>query len=182
MRALRCLTWHRADAFAAVADNMAVCERVYALSVDCLEGSFRDGLQLAVDRHAVRAIFMGQRRADPFAAPDVFAPTSPGWPSVMRVNPLLDWTYHDIWLFTRLERVPVCALYRAGFTSLGPRDRTVPNPALRLNDDDDDENQCSYAPAWQLRDGALERAGRLDTDVTTTTSSERVENVGNVAP
>lgn len=184
MRSLRCLTWHRADAFPAVADNMAVCERVYSLTVDCLDGSFRDGLQLAVDRHAVRAIFMGQRRADPFAAPTIFAPTSPGWPPVMRVNPLLDWSYHDIWLFTRLERVPVCALYRVGFTSLGPRDLTVPNPALRQPRAVTDDCEDSYAPAWALSDGALERAGRLDAKQAplTSSASERVENVGDVAP
>lgn len=167
MSEFRCLTWHQADAFDEVAQNMALCQRLYSLRVDCLQGSFRDGLQCAVDQHAVRAIFMGQRSVDPFAAPDVFAPTSAGWPDVMRVNPLLDWTYNDIWLFTRIERVPICALYRVGFTSLGPKDLTVPNPALRIESNDGSSDGSSapatYAPAWKLRDCTQERAGRLTT-------------------
>ncbi len=162
MPALRCLTWQQSDAFAEVADNMRACERVYSLSVVQFTGSFKDGLQEAIDRFQIKAIIMGQRETDPFAAPEIFAPTSPGWPPMMRVNPLLHWTYADVWQFTRLERVPVCQLYFDGFTSLGARDKTVPNPALLVAGDASGEGeQCArYLPAWRLADAALERAGR----------------------
>jgi FAD synthetase len=153
MRALRCLTWRQSDAFSEVSENMALCERVYSLTVDYFDGSFKDGLQVAIDRFSVKAIIMGQRATDPFAPNAIFAPTSPGWPPMMRVNPVLHWSYADVWLFTRLERVPICDLYFVGFTSLGARDKTVPNPAL--------QDAAVFLPAWKLQDASLERAGRL---------------------
>ena len=131
--ALLCLTWLSDDVFPEVEENMRECERVYGLRVEELHGSFKDGLARARNERGLRAIFMGQRRTDPHAGElDAFAMTSPGWPEVVRVNPLLEWSYEDIWHFTRLERVPVCTLYRRGFTSLGARDRTTPNPHLRI--------------------------------------------------
>lgn len=51
-----------------------------------------------LDRPSVRAIFMGTRRTDPhseFLAH--FSPTDADWPQFMRVNPLIDWHYAEIW-------------------------------------------------------------------------------------
>lgn len=50
------------------------------------------------DRPAVRAVFMGTRRTDPHSEfLEHFSPTDGDWPRIMRVNPLLDWRYAEIW-------------------------------------------------------------------------------------
>ena len=58
-----------------------------------------------------------------------------------------------MWHFLRLFDLPYCSLYDDGYTSLGKRSDTAPNPALLKPDG-------SYAPAWELSEELLERAGR----------------------
>ncbi len=58
------------------------------------------------DQPPVRAIFMGTRRTDPhseFLTP--FSPTDGDWPQFMRVNPVLDWHYTEIWTVSGLPVV-----------------------------------------------------------------------------
>lgn len=88
--------------------------------------------------------------------PDVAvqAPTDPSWPQVLRVHPVLDWTYRDIWQFLLDLNVPYCTLYDEGFTSLGSTTNTAPNPLLKSPEGE------GYLPAWRLEDETQERAGR----------------------
>lgn len=65
--------------------------------------SFSDGMRGALsdylaERPKVRAVFVGTRRTDPHSA-DLphFAPTDEGWPACMRVHPIIDWHYAEIW-------------------------------------------------------------------------------------
>ncbi|XP_058128770.1 uncharacterized protein LOC131271376 isoform X2 [Anopheles coustani] len=85
--------------------------------------------------------------------------TDPGWPELMRINPLLEWTCDDIWAYIREHNVPYCTLYDRGYTSIGDKTNTVPNPHLKVDNNDE---EATYLPAYALKDGdKYERAGRL---------------------
>lgn len=107
------------------------------------------------DHQQVKAIFVGTRRTDPHGA-DLkhFDPTDRGWPSFMRVHPVIDWHYAEIWAFIRALSVPYCKLYDLGYTSLGGTKDTFPNPVLKKSAED------SHAPAYELEDDHEERLGR----------------------
>ncbi|TFK75613.1 adenine nucleotide alpha hydrolases-like protein [Pluteus cervinus] len=82
----------------------------------------------------IDAILIGTRRTDPHGATLSFRNmTDPGWPTFERVNPIINWSYGDVWTFLRLLRVPYCCLYDQGYTSLGSTYNTFPNPALLIS-------------------------------------------------
>ncbi|PNW74277.1 hypothetical protein CHLRE_13g592500v5 [Chlamydomonas reinhardtii] len=144
------------DDFAEVKAFVEGADKAYGLDVEYLsEQDFKKGLCEYLERTGVMAIVLGTRRGDPNAGgQDVFCPSSEGWPAFMRVNPILDWTYHDVWVFLRATRVAYCSLYDHGYTSLGGVGNTLPNNTLRRPDG-------SYEPAYHLADGRLERVGRV---------------------
>lgn len=105
----------------------------------------------------IKAIFVGTRRTDPHGgklAP--FDMTDRGWPEFMRVHPVLDWRYAEVWAFLRHLDIPYCELYDQGYTSLGGTNDTHPNPALRVEED----GVVRYRPAYELVEDAEERLGR----------------------
>lgn len=83
--------------------------------------------------------------------------TDSSWPQVMRISPLLDWHYSEIWDYLLYYQVPYCRLYDDGYTSLGSVDNTVKNPYLLYSMDDSE----TYLPAYKLLDGNTERSGRV---------------------
>ncbi|KAJ2081386.1 3'-phosphoadenosine 5'-phosphosulfate sulfotransferase [Coemansia sp. RSA 988] len=135
----------------------------YSLELVRKEGPMRQGLQSFKDNYPhIHAIFVGTRRDDPYSSSlGFFSPTDNDWPRFMRVNPILDWSFDDIWEYIHTADVHYCCLYEQGYTSLGDVDSTVRNPAL-LKDGE-------YQPAWSLTNGRLERSGR--SSVSTTGSS-----------
>jgi FAD synthetase len=55
------------------------------------------------ERESVRAIFVGTRRTDPHGTKlKHFDPTDSGWPDFMRVHPVIDWHYVEIWAVSSL--------------------------------------------------------------------------------
>lgn len=63
--------------------------------------------------------------------------THKGYPSFIRLNPIIFWTYDQVWTFIRDFQIPYCSLYdegttssHLGFTSLGNKGNTTKNPTL----------------------------------------------------
>ena len=115
------------------------------------------------------AFVLGTRKGDPNCGDqEKFSPSSAWMPDFMRVNPILDWSYGDVWHFIRHYELPYCHLYDEGYTSLGKVSDTKPNPALKRSD-----GSGGFWPAYMLADWSLERAGRGETiDVATTANDD----------
>ncbi|KAI4349103.1 hypothetical protein L6164_009740 [Bauhinia variegata] len=129
----------------------------YNLQIDILRLDFKAGLEGLLKDNPIRAIFLGVRIGDPTAVgQEQFSPSSPGWPPFMRVNPILDWSYRDVWAFLLTCKVQYCSLYDQGYTSIGSIYDTVPNSLLSIS-----SSSNKFKPAYLLSDGRLERAGRV---------------------
>ena len=129
----RCVYWDDAACFPQVATFVEDAVQRYGLPLVRYSCGFTDGLRDAVDRLGMAAVLLGTRTCDPNGVgADAFQPSSAGWPTFMRVNPLLHWAYHDVWRFLRGFKLPFCELYERGYTSLGNMHNTRPNPALAL--------------------------------------------------
>ncbi|MCJ1291138.1 3'-phosphoadenosine 5'-phosphosulfate sulfotransferase [Xylographa carneopallida] len=120
-------------------------------SRESMKAAFADYLAVKPE---VKAIFVGTRRTDPHGGKLThFDPTDGGWPPFMRIHPVIDWHYTEIWEFLRHLEIPYCELYDMGYTSLGGTTDTSPNPALRIGED-------TYKPAYELVEDDEERLGR----------------------
>ncbi|KAJ7976910.1 FAD synthase [Quillaja saponaria] len=132
----------------------------YGLQMDIIRLDFKSGLEALLKAKPIRAIFLGVRIGDPTAVgQEQFSPSSLGWPPFMRVNPILDWSYRDVWAFILTCKVEYCSLYDQGYTSIGSIYDTVPNALLCVNNPSSGNE--NFKPAYMLADGRLERAGRV---------------------
>eukprot|EP01105_Mastigella_eilhardi_P024537 TRINITY_DN642_c0_g1_i1.p1 TRINITY_DN642_c0_g1~~TRINITY_DN642_c0_g1_i1.p1 ORF type:complete len:233 (+),score=60.54 TRINITY_DN642_c0_g1_i1:95-700(+) len=104
------------DEFPEVTQFIDLCELRYGLRVIRVGAGIKQGLAEVLAVHPFQAIFLGTRRTDPHGANlGDFALTDPGWPRLMRIFPIIDWGYHDVWDFMQAENVPYCSLYDAGY-------------------------------------------------------------------
>ncbi|XP_064947274.1 uncharacterized protein LOC135605388 isoform X2 [Musa acuminata AAA Group] len=88
----------------------------YNLQLETIRSDFKSGLEALLKEKPTKAIFLGTRIGDPNAVgQEQFSPSSIGWPPFMRVNPILDWSYRDVWAFILICKVKYCSLYDQGF-------------------------------------------------------------------
>ncbi|KAI1825964.1 adenine nucleotide alpha hydrolases-like protein [Xylaria intraflava] len=144
--------------FSEIDDFVVSSSAEYKLDVRRYELGMKQGLrEYLADRPAIKAIFVGTRRTDPHGERLThFDPTDGGWPDFMRVHPVIDWHYAEIWTFIRHLGIPYCPLYDQGYTSLGGTEDTQPNPNLKRQP----ENGGGFLPAYELVGDEEERLGR----------------------
>lgn len=116
---------------------------------DCLS-------ELKITHPYINSILLGTRRSDGpyFKDMPAFAPTDRNWPEFMRINPILDWTFSEIWFFIRKIELPYCSLYDKGYTSIDSTQNTVKNRHLLKSD------SMEYLPAYMLENQDAERESR----------------------
>ncbi|TGZ34746.1 hypothetical protein DBV15_10816, partial [Temnothorax longispinosus] len=129
----------------------------YGLEIIRMQRPIQSALStLLEEKHDLKAALMGTRKGDPGSENlQAFTPTDPSWPQLMRINPILHWSYNQVWAFLLKHNIPYCSLYDQGYTSIGNRNTTVQNPLLM-----DINNPSSYLPAYTLTDKSAEREGR----------------------
>ena len=147
------------DPFDEIEDFVDRTSKLYDLDMVKLEGPMKGALgKLLGDRPALKACVLGTRDGDPGAKyQTTFSMTDGDWPRVMRVNPIFGWGYGHVWKFVRGLTLDYPALYDQGYTSLGGKNDTDRNEALKYLDAD---GKARYKPAYELQDGSLERKGR----------------------
>lgn len=129
------------------------------------KGSFKDGLQNMIDESGIKHIFIGTRRTDPNGTTlERLHITDGSWPNCVRIHPIIDWDYTEVWEYLQGPTRTYCQLYDQGYTSLGSKSRTILNDKLILPDG-------TYAPARALTDGRFERTNRSNGPSSSSTST-----------
>lgn len=151
------------DAFKEVNQFVNDCTMIFNIELIRKPGPIMKALEeICKERPQLRAVLMGNRRTDPNCGKlRIMQPTDPGYPRLMRINPILEWTCRDVWQHMYYYNVPYCVLYQRGYTSIGNRKNTRRNPYLRIIDPSTGE-VIDYRPGHELLDNdKLERAGRF---------------------
>lgn len=134
--------------------------KLYDLDLIQINGRIKDALfELKVSHPDIQCIIMGTRLTDPYSSTlKDFSPTDPTWPEYMRCNPILNYSYKNVWTFLKECKVPYCPMYDEGFTSLGDKEQTMRNVKLQYKNHD--TGLLEYKPAHLLDDEISERDGR----------------------
>ncbi|KAI4689957.1 uncharacterized protein J4E84_004138 [Alternaria hordeiaustralica] len=169
--AVQCVYIQDAHPFPEVEEFVAHSSKIYWLALleyaKPMKAAFADYLK---DTPSVKAILVGTRRTDPHGQHlKFFDPTDSGWPAFVRIHPVIDWHYVDIWTFIRFLNIPYCSLYDRGYTSLGGTTDTHPNPKLVRQPSTQQvphtgngtgASKPKFRPAYELVDDYEERLGR----------------------
>ncbi|XP_039285669.1 FAD synthase isoform X2 [Nilaparvata lugens] len=156
---IRAVHFKSNDPFPELEEFIETTIKRYNVPVSHNRVPIREGLgDLLAENPELVAGFLGTRRSDPHGGSMQYnMMTDAGWPKLLRINPLLEWTYKNVWTFLKDLKVPYCILYDQGYTSIGNKSNTFPNPKLSFIDSD---GVKKFHPAYTLDDESAERAGR----------------------
>lgn len=134
--------------------------KTYNLSMVKINDNMKSGFTSYLNmKKNIKAIIVGIRRIDPYAENlNYIQMTDHGWPQFMRINPVLEWTYSEVWYFLKFLNIDYCKLYDEGYTSIGGVDNTIRNPLLKIANTKD-----QYWPAYMLDKDDKERLSRVVT-------------------
>lgn len=78
--------------------------------------SYKEALIKLRESTDIRAIFMGTRQSDSNYTRNLqsFQVTDNGFAEFMRIHPMLNWTYSQVWSYLRDLNIPYCSLYDQG--------------------------------------------------------------------
>eukprot|EP01026_Neomeris_dumetosa_P020874 TRINITY_DN18447_c0_g1_i3.p1 TRINITY_DN18447_c0_g1~~TRINITY_DN18447_c0_g1_i3.p1 ORF type:complete len:187 (-),score=20.49 TRINITY_DN18447_c0_g1_i3:53-613(-) len=107
--------FEREDDFQELDKFVRHTDKSLGLRIRFLKGGFKEGVEKLVKEDGIQGIFIGTRTGDPNSkGQEFFCPSSSGWPPFMRINPILDWTYRDVWDFLLECELEYCSLYYKG--------------------------------------------------------------------
>jgi FAD synthetase len=157
---LKAVFIHDKPQFDSVIDFIDQCITHYNIDLIRINDRLKDALfQLKMSHPDIQCIMMGTRSTDPYSSNiNDFSPTDPTWPEYMRCNPILNYSYKDVWAYLRHANVSYCSMYDEGFTSLGDKEETIKN--IKLQYQNSDTGLIEYKPAYLLDDEGSERDGR----------------------
>ncbi|KAF0751481.1 FAD synthase-like [Aphis craccivora] len=149
------------DQFSEEEDYVQSTVNRFDLDLTVIKGELKSGLNdFLKENPQFCASIIGTRQSDTGSRKlQFFQKTDPGWPVLVRVQPLLHWNYDNIWSFLRQFSIPYCSLYDKGYTSLGNKSKSHPNPNLKYIDENTGE--VKYWPAFLLQDSNSERENRF---------------------
>jgi len=149
------------DQFFEEVDFVQSTVKRFNLDLTIIKGELKTGLNdFLKENSQFRASIIGTRQSDTDSSKlQFFQKTDPGWPQLVRVQPLLHWDYDSVWSFLRQFSIPYCCLYDKGYTSLGSKSKSSPNPNLKYIDQNTGE--VKYWPAFLLQNSDSERENRL---------------------
>lgn len=127
--------------------------------------SFKDGLFYSTQQENIRNIVMGIRIDDQnqrknqgneglsYENQQFISKSDGGYPDFIRIYPIFEFDYYEIWGLILLVDYPYPLLYDIGYSSIGRRSLTDKNSQLKHEDDE-------YLPAFCLEDVESERVFR----------------------
>lgn len=80
---------------------------------------FKSSLKKLIKDHDLKAIYMGTRITDPYCGhltEICESDYNKGWPRFTRVNPILYFSFENVWDFFHDLKVPYCSLYDTGYS------------------------------------------------------------------